>query len=103
MPQKSASINLQFIVSLCESLTKSGVTPTVGLIKKHANRPLPLPEIIAVLRNWKLDPDQYKNIEGESDETVNADTNTASKTIQTLEARITILEQQMATLLKLQE
>lgn len=90
-------------MSLCESLTKSGVSPTVALIKKHANQPLPLPEIIGVLRNWKHDPSQYQDI-GIKAEAEVADTaaNNSDEVVKTLEARIDKLEQQMATFLKSQ-
>lgn len=100
MLYNSANNNLQLIVSLCQSLTKSGVTPTVALIKKHANTPLPLPEIISVLRNWKLDPNQYPNTDAELTNAVEPDLKTPEKIIRTLETRVDKLEQQMATLLK---
>lgn len=45
-----------YILSLCQSLAKSGKTPSVALIKSHASHPLPLPEILSVLQKWKKDP-----------------------------------------------
>ena len=45
-----------YILSLCQSLSQSGKTPSVALIKHHASHPLPLPEILAVLQKWKKNP-----------------------------------------------
>ena len=103
MPNHSTSNNLQLIISLCNSLTKSGVTPTVALIKKHANRPLPLPEIISVLKKWKLDPSEFEHIAKEPQQDLTtSELNTTDDAVKALEARIDKLEQQMAKLLQLQ-
>ncbi|GGD66947.1 hypothetical protein [Lacimicrobium alkaliphilum] len=45
-----------YILSLCQSLAKSGKTPSVALIKSQASHPLPLPDILAVLQKWRKDP-----------------------------------------------
>lgn len=46
-----------YILSLCQSLSQSGKTPSVALIKSLASHPLPLPAILAVLQKWKKNPD----------------------------------------------
>jgi hypothetical protein len=103
MSYQIANNNFQLIVSLCDSIKQSGVTPTVALIKKHANRPLPLPEIIAVLKSWKLDPAKYHNTETNIADLNKPEAKTTDEIIRTLEARVEKLEQQMATLLQLQD
>ncbi|WJG10420.1 hypothetical protein [Aliiglaciecola sp. LCG003] len=56
------SQNLSYIVNLCRKIQSNGQKPSVALIKKSANRPLPLPEIIGVLRRWNDAPQQFADI-----------------------------------------
>ena len=103
MAHNSTTSNLHIIVSACESISKSGITPTVALVKKHAFKPLPLPEIISVLKKWKEDPNQYPNADVQQTNLAEPNFKKPDEIIQSLEARIDKLERQMVTLLKSQE
>ncbi len=103
MRNNTSSHNLQTIVSLCDSIAKSGATPTVALIKKHAIMPLPLPEIISVLKNWKEDPNQFLNLQEMNDQLDSSQPKSADEKIAGLEERVSNLEKQVASLLKLLE
>jgi hypothetical protein len=41
---------------IANKLANQGKTPSVALIKSHLNQTVPLPKIIATLKNWQHDP-----------------------------------------------
>ncbi len=41
---------------IANRLANAGKTPSVALIKSQLNQTIPLPQIIAVLKNWQHDP-----------------------------------------------
>ncbi|WP_353369778.1 hypothetical protein [Aliiglaciecola sp. NS0011-25] len=68
----------------------------MALIKKASNRPLPLRDIIDVLKRWQDDPDQFPSTPVE--EASPQKPNDLMQHIVTLEKRIESLEQQVLNL-----
>lgn len=91
------SDNRNYIVSLCEQLQSNQQQPTVALIRKTANHPLPLPEVISVLRRWKTDPNQFPAQPKQQEETA-AKVKTAEQRLLDLEAQVASLEAQVTHL-----
>ena len=91
------SKNVTYIVALCEKLNAQKKQPSVALIKKLSNRPLPLPEVISVLKRWKEDPEQ---LPAPTDEEMTEPemASTQEHKIAELEQRIIHLEQQLTEL-----
>lgn len=44
------------ITIIANKLANEGKTPSVALIKSHLSQTIPLPQIIAVLKNWQHEP-----------------------------------------------
>ncbi|MFA3790764.1 hypothetical protein AB6T38_06580 [Aliiglaciecola sp. SL4] len=86
----------QYIASLCKNLKSKGKAPSVALIKKASNRPLPLREVIDVLRRWQDEPEQFADLI-EDDVPMQKPTDLAQHVNQ-LEKRIALLEQQVLSL-----
>lgn len=80
-----------YIASLCSKLRQQGKQPSVALIRKMANRPLPLPMVISVLQKWKDDPSQLP-ILAEEDEATTPMELTSDQRIFALETRVKELE-----------
>ena len=91
------SKNLSYIVALCEKLIAQKKQPSVALIKKLSNRPLPLPEVISVLRRWKEDPEKLP-IPTDEDMSEPETASTPTQKITELEQRVIHLEQQLTEL-----
>jgi hypothetical protein len=91
------SDNLSYIVSLCEKLHSQQRQPTVAMIKKAANRPLSLPQVIDVLRRWKADPNQFPKATM-SEPAQQSKTLTAEQQVTQLEKRVSTLEDQVNSL-----
>ncbi|MCC2614837.1 hypothetical protein LJ739_01115 [Aestuariibacter halophilus] len=88
--------NHDYILSLCQQLAAQGAEPTVAMIRNKAHRPLAIPEVIAVLKRWKQDPQAQS-----STTLAPVETATDSKPSQTcLENRVTELEAQVEALTK---
>ena len=47
-----------YILSLCNTLSAENKTPSVAMIRNRSERPLPLPDIIRVLKKWQENPQQ---------------------------------------------
>ncbi|GAA0856882.1 hypothetical protein [Aliiglaciecola litoralis] len=94
--------NQNYIVSLCEKLQASQQQPTVAMIRKSANRSLPLPEVIDVLKRWKRDPQQFTAELAQQPESVVADISPQQR-VTDLEARVASLESQVQRLNKILE
>ncbi len=91
------SKNVTYIVALCEKLNAQKKQPSVALIKKLSNRPLPLPEVISVLKRWKEDPEKLP-IPTDEDLIEPDMASTQEQKVAELEQRITQLEHQLVAL-----
>ncbi|TRY30790.1 hypothetical protein [Aliiglaciecola sp. M165] len=87
-----------YIASLCNKLSQQGKQPSVALIRKLANRPLPLPLVVSVLQKWKVDPEQLPKL-SETQEANQPVDRTDHQRILDLETRVSQLESQLTSLL----
>ncbi|GAB2689022.1 hypothetical protein Q4574_01345 [Aliiglaciecola sp. 3_MG-2023] len=87
------SNQFQYIASLCKNIQSNGKVPSVALIKKASNRPLPLREVIEVLRRWQNEPEQFSEIV--EDEAPVQQPTDLTQHVKQLEKRIESLEQQV--------
>ena len=84
------SKNRNYIIQLCKGLAAKGITPSVGMIRSKSDRPLQMPEIIQVLKQWK-----------EAGEELAESTNTETEenpVPQSLEQRVDALEREVRRL-----
>lgn len=87
------SSHSHYIASLCRQLAKQGKPISVAMIRSQANRTLPIPEVISVLKKWKQDPDIFSK----DDESL---TEQSKPQHFSLEQRVEKLESQVALLLE---
>ncbi len=81
----------QEIISICQQLSAQGKDPSVALIKARLSTPVPMPLIIAGLKQWRANPDiklDKKELE------LKPDSNTDS----TLADRVSVLEKEVEEL-----
>lgn len=90
------SNQFQYIASLCEKIKASGKLPSVALVKKASNRPLPLKDIIEVLKRWQSDPEQFSK--APLSEPIADKPDDLLSHIKNLEQRIVALENQVQSL-----
>lgn len=85
--------NQMYVAELCRQLVANGKTPSTALIKSASDRPIPLPDILRVLKSWKESPEAVTaQVEASESET---------ESIQlSLEQRVVALEKQVAELQK---
>ena len=48
------------ILCIANQLANEGKKPSVALIKQRLSQPVPLPNIVSVLKNWSHQPDRIK-------------------------------------------
>lgn len=60
------------ILSCANQVANSGKKPTVALVKAKLNQPVPLPTIIATLKNWQHEP-EFTSCKVVQDEKANQD------------------------------
>ena len=81
--------NTHYLIALCQQLHQMGKTPSVALIRQHADRSLGIPEIVKALQSWKTSPkismNENKPLKQSEDQ-------------RSLEERVKILEEQVAQL-----
>ncbi len=85
--------NIAYIINLCFDISEQGKTPSVALIKNMSQHPLAIPEVIKGLQNWKSNS-------SERPKTHNKQMSTGSATKQSLQQRVTQLEDQVATIMQ---
>jgi uncharacterized protein YlxW (UPF0749 family) len=85
--------NIEYIINLCFDISEQGKTPSVALIRSMAIHPLAIPEVIKGLQNWKSNSNERPKIH-------NKQMNTGSQTNQSLQQRVTQLEDQVATIMQ---
>lgn len=49
--------NQDYILQLCRTLAAKNITPTLATIRNQSAQPLAIPEVIRVLKLWKLNPE----------------------------------------------
>ncbi|MFC6439610.1 hypothetical protein [Bowmanella sp. JS7-9] len=89
--------NTQHIMSICSQLARSGLQPTVALIKAKSAIPLPMPQIIHALKVWRSNPDAPQ------EECIATETShkTQEQRLVELELRVAVLEKALSQLTKL--
>ena len=85
--------NIDYIINLCFDISEQGKTPSVALIRNLSQRPLPIPEVIKGLQNWKSSPSTRPKTPLKQMRTSPSDN-------QSLQQRVTELEQQVATIMQ---
>lgn len=80
--------NLSYLLSVCNTIHKTGKTPTVALIRQYSERAVGIPEIVKAIQRWKTNPTP----------TEATMTSPTSDTKKNLEERVVYLEQQVALL-----
>ena len=88
----------QYIASVCDKLTRQGKKPSVALIKSAADRALPLPLIISVLKRYQQDPEQFASDSIEEVEPT-VESETLEQQVFSLQQRVASLEAQVKLLL----
>ena len=84
--------NIDYIINLCFDISERGKTPSVALIRNMAKQPLSIPEVIKGLQQWKSTPNNRPKAES-SHKPINSAPN------QSLQQRVTQLEEQVASIM----
>jgi uncharacterized protein YlxW (UPF0749 family) len=85
--------NIDYIINLCFDISEQGKTPSVALIRSMALHPLAIPEVIKGLQNWRSNS-------SERPKTHDKQISVSSKTNQSLQQRVTQLEDQVAAIMQ---
>jgi hypothetical protein len=85
--------NIDYIINLCFDISEQGKTPSVALVRKMAKHPLGIPEVIKGLQNWKSNPKIRPKIHHKQ-------MTTSSESNQSLQQRVTQLENQVANIMQ---
>jgi hypothetical protein len=85
--------NIDYIINLCFDISEQGKTPSLALIRNLAQHPLAIPEVIKGLQHWKSNPSSRPKIH-------NKQMSTGSATNQSLQQRVTQLEDQVAAIMQ---
>ncbi|MFT5675086.1 MAG: hypothetical protein ACI808_001015 [Paraglaciecola sp.] len=92
--------NQEYIAELCNSLFLQGKHPTVALVRSHANRTLPIPDVIKGLQRWKQNPQALNNVEITSKKMEPVTQQTLVKRVQLLEQQVADISAQLSALLQ---
>lgn len=87
-----------YIFQLCRTLAAKKITPTLATIRNQSEQPLAIPEVIRVLKMWKLNPDAVLQQLVTSDELVPS-APTLEQRVKHLEAQVHDLTAQLERLL----
>ena len=85
--------NIDYIINLCFDISEQGKTPSVALIRNLSKHPLSIPEVIKGLQNWKSSPNTRPK-------TPIKQMSSSSSTNQSLQQRVTQLEEQVASIMQ---
>jgi hypothetical protein len=85
--------NIDYIINLCFDISEQGKTPSVALIRNLSKHPLSIPEVIKGLQNWKSSPSTRPK-------TPIKQMGSSSSTNQSLQQRVTQLEEQVASIMQ---
>lgn len=93
-----ANDNLQTLTIICDQLSRSGVTPTVGLVRSKAPFKVSVPDAIDAIKRYKSahgnrSPDVAKTTTLETDEK-----HDLAHRVSTLEEQVKVLQRQLAQL-----
>jgi len=85
--------NIDYIINLCSDISDQGKTPSVALIRSMSQHPLAIPEVIKGLQSWKSNPNSRPK-------TQNKQMSTGSASNQSLQQRVTQLENQVTIIMR---
>ena len=89
--------NIDYIIDLCFDISEQDKTPSIALIRSIAQHPLAIPEVIKGLQRWKSNPSIRPRTPHKQ---VKIDPLTDPLTGQSLQQRVTQLENQVATIMQ---
>ena len=89
--------NIDYIIDLCFDISEQDKTPSIALIRSIAQHPLAIPEVIKGLQRWKSNPSIRPKTPNKQ---VKIDPLTDPLTGQSLQQRVTQLENQVATIMQ---
>lgn len=87
-----------YVLTLCAQIVRSGQKPSVALIKKSATKPIPLPDIVAVLQRWKEDDSILANVVDRPAPASQPHSSSVEEQLTLLIARVSALEKELAEL-----
>ena len=87
----STNMSNEKIIAVCQQLSKEGKEPSVALVKSRLGQPLPMPLIIAGIKQWRANPNAELPQNTEATPSDSAPT-------QSLEQRVDTLEQEVKEL-----
>jgi DNA-binding transcriptional MerR regulator len=92
--------NQSYLIALCEQICAQGLKPSLALIRGQSTRPLPIPEVIKFLHNWKQAPQKVGLSGSPTEHKAEPDSELDLQSrVAYLEKQVAQLQQQLATLL----
>ena len=92
-------MNTSEIIEICRQLDSEGKTPSVALIKARLIKPVPLPIVIAGLKQWQANP---KAKSGPAPQFQAENSNSLEQRVNELEQQVADLHRQLKAVLKAQ-
>ncbi len=89
------------IFKIANQLHAQGQTPTTALIKARLTKPVPIPTIISALQRWKQNPDKFKTVSHEAENTPAENPQqamTQEQQIAELQEQVALLQRQVSQL-----
>jgi len=93
-----ANDNLQTLTIICDQLTQSGVTPSVGLLRAKAPFKVSVPEAIDAIKRYKSAHGKKTPGVTESNAVTTDENSDLSHRVSTLEQQVKLLQRQLAEL-----
>ena len=86
------------ILSIANQLANEGKKPSVALIKQRLSQPVPLPNIVSVLKNWTHQPDRIQSPDSQIQNKVCTTVGVSDEIQQAINEAIKPLKTQIASL-----
>jgi|GEM_PF-3523263 hypothetical protein len=93
-----ANDNLQTLTIICDQLSRSGVTPTVGLVRSKAPFKVSVPEAIDAIKRYKSAHGNRVSDVAETNTVSTDEKSDLSHRVSTLEEQVKVLQRQLAQL-----
>lgn len=88
--------NTQYIISICKRLAEKGIEPSVAMIRSKSQQKLAIPQVIQVLKAWKLAPEKFAHDTTEHDEeSTDSEPHSLEQRVEYLERQVAILSQKL--------
>lgn len=89
------------IFKIANQLQAQGQTPTTALVKARLTKSVPIPMIISALQRWKQNPDKFKTVSQETENTASENPPqalTQEQQIVELQEQVALLQRQVSQL-----